>query len=758
MSSQQQQQQQSSSTAPAGAPLAPAAPAPVAMSMSAAARRSQPPPAGTGAGGGGSDAAAADSRSKKQATHGQWRTPPVPFFPSGPHGGAVAFAPSASAAGAPAAAPPQVGTLPASSDDYAKALQEAYRRGAEAAAKMGAGAAASSSAGEPPNFDFGNFVPMQSSGAPTPAPAAAAQQLQARPQHAHPAPAASQPQQPQAQTPQHGPTQPPPASSAINAAASCPDLSNLGVDLDIDPTPVSEIKEKLRMQAVMEQQQAQHGVPQQYHVPPPGHQQVAHHLQQQRHPTHLQEPDPQVVTAQRQAAAAQSAQFPGLSPLQGPVPHPGSALPPGAAPTPPTPHAAPAYARSASMETVPSAAVATPAVKPPPPAATGVANPLSAPPQSQAPLPVGPMRIPGLPPPPGAPSPQAGVPPPGRPLPHPGTPQQQPAHPAVAAPYAPSPGGAPLPQQQPPRAVSSASAATAPAVAPSGAPVPSAAAVMQGQPRSVSLPDMSSYAARADAEEAKRRKRLARNRASARLRRLRKKNLVDSYEGEVGVLESSLSKLRSHRWGAGADNEAILDALSMERGQQNIDAAQRRDLIQSILAQQREQVANVMECQLENMVLGWIAGRGERVDEERVDEEAKLKREEGTADDDEAEQLAKELEDVLRLTPDQRSRLVTATDGVEAERRAIETVDSCLESMMAHSWLSNAGVEECAEQFMGILNPGQVSKFLLWTDHNSESIDKLDYVRAPPAGAPPQNEPTFVFGMDDAAAEGDLAE
>lgn len=44
--------------------------------------------------------------------------------------------------------------------------------------------------------------------------------------------------------------------------------------------------------------------------------------------------------------------------------------------------------------------------------------------------------------------------------------------------------------------------------------------------RSVSLPDISSYAAQADAEEAKRRKRLARNRASARLRRLRKKNLV----------------------------------------------------------------------------------------------------------------------------------------------------------------------------------------------------------------------------------------
>jgi hypothetical protein len=46
----------------------------------------------------------------------------------------------------------------------------------------------------------------------------------------------------------------------------------------------------------------------------------------------------------------------------------------------------------------------------------------------------------------------------------------------------------------------------------------------QVQGRSLSLPDMSAYAAQA--EEEKRQKRLARNRASARLRRLRKKNLV----------------------------------------------------------------------------------------------------------------------------------------------------------------------------------------------------------------------------------------
>ena len=103
------------------------------------------------------------------------------------------------------------------------------------------------------------------------------------------------------------------------------------------------------------------------------------------------------------------------------------------------------------------------------------------------------------------------------------------------------------------------------------------------------MPEIASYHhheanANANNEEEKRKNRLARNRVSARLRRLKKKNLVghffiyfkyafgvcifvvvdyfkhiilsinissltqiDSYEGEVGILEAALSKLQSHK-------------------------------------------------------------------------------------------------------------------------------------------------------------------------------------------------------------------
>ena len=98
-------------------------------------------------------------------------------------------------------------------------------------------------------------------------------------------------------------------------------------------------------------------------------------------------------------------------------------------------------------------------------------------------------------------------------------------HPGAPAPSAPPQyGGAAAPMH--PGRSGYAHGGASPRQKPAGRPPSSAGGAGGGASRSVSLPDISSYAAQADAEEAKRRKRLARNRASARLRRLRKKNLV----------------------------------------------------------------------------------------------------------------------------------------------------------------------------------------------------------------------------------------
>jgi hypothetical protein len=205
---------------------------------------------------------------------------------------------------------------------------------------------------------------------------------------------------------------------------------------------------------------------------------------------------------------------------------------------------------------------------------------------------------------------------------------------------------------------------------------------------------------------------------------------VDSYEGEVGVLEQSLQKLRAHEWGEAKPEDdpasALLEALGMERGQQVLeDSAQRSALLKDLWQQQQDQVQYVRDCQLEQQVLQALVS--------------------GESDDT---GLLQELQSVLQLTPDQCDSLNRATQGLDEDVQAMETVEACLKAMQEQDWLlQNEGVTQITNQFTTILNPNQVSKFLLWTDANSENMEQLDYIHA--ATDPVANTPVFSFGIDD---------
>jgi len=249
---------------------------------------------------------------------------------------------------------------------------------------------------------------------------------------------------------------------------------------------------------------------------------------------------------------------------------------------------------------------------------------------------------------------------------------------------------------------------------------------------------------RAEEEADKREKRLARNRSSARLRRLKKKNLVDSYEGEVGTLEEALAKLRAHRWGSSSvDHEALIEALSMERGQRPLTPDARRELIQSIVAQQQEQVQNLLECQAENWLLTTLGDDASG---------APPPAEDGAAGDAALARVQAELRDVLRLTPEQRARLQAASEGCVREVRDLCVLGDCLRSLHDNQWLLDEGVDEVAAQFTSVLNPAQLSKFLLWSDHNAEAIEKLDYVNVHEGT---DDGPVFEFGVDEGLVDGE---
>ncbi|GMF16046.1 unnamed protein product [Phytophthora lilii] len=64
-------------------------------------------------------------------------------------------------------------------------------------------------------------------------------------------------------------------------------------------------------------------------------------------------------------------------------------------------------------------------------------------------------------------------------------------------------------------------------------------------------PDLLSIYQKLQEEDDRRQRRLERNRASARVRREKKKGMVETYEAEVSKLESSLGMLQNHEFGTG---------------------------------------------------------------------------------------------------------------------------------------------------------------------------------------------------------------
>ena len=104
-----------------------------------------PPPPTTGENGSNEqqqNSAVVNEANKRAALAGQWRTPPLPIFPSVAGivnvGNNVAVQQTIAPSAAKKPSGVDVSQLPDSTEDYAKALQEAYQRGAEAAQAMAA--------------------------------------------------------------------------------------------------------------------------------------------------------------------------------------------------------------------------------------------------------------------------------------------------------------------------------------------------------------------------------------------------------------------------------------------------------------------------------------------------------------------------------------------------------------------------------------------------------------------------------------------
>ncbi|KAL3669527.1 hypothetical protein V7S43_004914 [Phytophthora oleae] len=237
-------------------------------------------------------------------------------------------------------------------------------------------------------------------------------------------------------------------------------------------------------------------------------------------------------------------------------------------------------------------------------------------------------------------------------------------------------------------------------------------------------PDLLSIYQKLQEEDDRRQRRLERNRASARVRREKKKGMVETYEGEVSKLESSLNMLKNHEFGTG-NAEELATALEYSSGEHLRHALMSKDakmeLMARILGQHSRDTDAIRRANAENQALIAVA-----------------------TDNSE---LFRSLRAQLGLTPEQCQQLARLAIPASDEARKLDAIRKCFSALRAHDWLYVPGIETILHQSRNTMTPHQFQRFLSWSVENRPSIDRLQFVPTPSA---PQSEKdlSFIFSED----------
>jgi hypothetical protein len=168
-----------------------------------------------------------------------------------------------------------------------------------------------------------------------------------------------------------------------------------------------------------------------------------------------------------------------------------------------------------------------------------------------------------------------------------------------------------------------------------------------------------------------------------------------------------------------------LEALSMDRGQQQLSAIERTETANGILNQQLAFLQQLEDIMQEHHVLFAVARATAN----------------GTLETSEWADVGASLQ----LSPDQCQSLLQQAAGWDEEWHALQTIKTSLLALKENKWLWNEGCAAITDQFLAILHKNQITKFLLWADHNAEAIEELDAVHAVDQVT---DSPIFQFGVD----------
>ncbi|KAE9044215.1 hypothetical protein PR003_g3129 [Phytophthora rubi] len=237
-------------------------------------------------------------------------------------------------------------------------------------------------------------------------------------------------------------------------------------------------------------------------------------------------------------------------------------------------------------------------------------------------------------------------------------------------------------------------------------------------------PDLLSIYQKLQEEDDRRQRRLERNRASARVRREKKKGMVETYEGEVSKLESSLNMLKNHQFGTG-NAEELATALQYSSGEHlrhaQMSKEAKMELMARILGHHSRNTDAIRRANAENQALIAVA-----------------------SDNSEFSQA---LRAQLGLTEDQCQRLASLAVPASEEATKLDAIRKCFSALRAHDWLYVPGIETILHQSRNTMTPHQFQKFLSWSVENRPSIDQLQFVPTPSTPAS-EKDLTFTFSED----------
>lgn len=223
-------------------------------------------------------------------------------------------------------------------------------------------------------------------------------------------------------------------------------------------------------------------------------------------------------------------------------------------------------------------------------------------------------------------------------------------------------------------------------------------------------------------EDDRRQRRLERNRASARVRREKKKGMVETYESEVSKLENSLNLLKAHSFGTGQAQD-LLHALEYSGGEHLRHAMMSKEakteLMGRILGQHSQNTAAIRRANLENQVL--IAAASDN------------------------SELFNTLRTQLRLTDEQCRHLQNLAHHTRDEARKLDAIAKCFSALRVHDWLYFPGIESLLHHTRNTMTPQQFQRFLTWTGDNSDVVERLQTM----ATAGPDTDADFEFEFHD---------